>query len=377
MNLVRDFSPQLVCPASRFGNGIPWSQPDACHSLRPLHRAVSVRCRSGDRASDHCRSGPGCRPFSTATATHHSSLRPVSASPACRRGRGRGSRKIDGVSGQIQGVRLRRDLGGAHETTALIVAGPRASKGSTGTRARRLAGEAERFCRPAGRPYSAGSDGARARDFVTEDYLVFSITALDDHARREDSSSRLMVTTSPSCSAASASRSAARNGRRCCVTASRISRATWSFRPGTPRSSTTPRPAPRRRRDPRVRELATAGVPLLRRAARRASWPASTRSCRRPAGSTAVEAGATRARRAQVHSLFIDVNELTDGPRTHSRWPETSTRRALFALAATVSASTVEGQRPGEAEDARRHLPLRRRAERAWSRGEFLELASS
>ena len=118
-------------------------------------------------------------------------------------------------------------------------------------------------------------------------------------------------------------------------------------------------------RDPRVRQLAAARVPLLRRSARRRAG----RHLRAARGARLVrQAGAgaaTRAPRSQVHALFIDVNELTDQTENALKIVGDVYAARLFALVGRAARPrSLEAQRRGEAEDARRHLPLRRRADR-------------
>ena len=81
-------------------------------------------------------------------------------------------------------------------------------------------------------------------------------------------------------------------------------------------------------------------------------------------GTSRGSAGATRAAR-ELHALFIDVNELTD--RTENALKlvgDVYAARLLGLAAAQARPGRVEGRRAGQAEDARRHLPLRRRSDR-------------
>ena len=70
----------------------------------------------------------------------------------------------------------------------------------------------------------------------------------------------------------------------------------------------------------------------------------------------------TRAAR-QVHALFIDVNELTDRTENALKFVGDIYAARLFCLVADrLGLATWKANVAGEAEDARRHLPLRGRA---------------
>ena len=71
----------------------------------------------------------------------------------------------------------------------------------------------------------------------------------------------------------------------------------------------------------------------------------------------------------QVHALFIDVNELTDRTENALKIVGDVYAARLFSLVGRAPRSgSLEDQRQREAEDARRHLPVLRRAPRHGAR---------
>ena len=199
--------------------------------------------------------------------------------------------------------------------------------------------------------------GQRARSPRSADELV---------AQHGDESRR--------CSAASGSRSASRRQTTILGTASPIWRTTSWCRRGTRRSSTTRRPARRRRSR---------------------SWSSPTRSCWSFATTTQLlddELAAiyaqlqrprwydqwigsryTRAAR-QVHSLFIDVNELTDRTENALKFIGDIYAARLFALVADrLGLDTLESQHRSKLktlDDIYRFAV----EQSSMSRGQFLEL---
>ena len=66
----------------------------------------------------------------------------------------------------------------------------------------------------------------------------------------------------------------------------------------------------------------------------------------------------------QVHALFIDVNELTDRAENALKFAGDVYTARLFTLAGVrLGLDRLEGERPRQAQDARRYLSLRRRAD--------------
>ena len=100
---------------------------------------------------------------------------------------------------------------------------------------------AEDVCRAVCRRFSRALRRPRAT-YLSEDYLVFAVTALEGHSPAEQLVLTPRRTTSRCCCAASASRSASRSRTRCSGTGSRTWPTISSCRRGTPRSSTTPKP---------------------------------------------------------------------------------------------------------------------------------------
>ena len=146
-------------------------------------------------------------------------------------------------------------------------------------------------------------------------------------------------------------------------TGSRTWPTTSSSRPGMRRSSTTRRPAPRRRSRSSSSPTRSCSSTATTTNCSTTSWRSSTSGCSGPAGTTSgSDPRYTRAAR-QVHALFIDVNELTDRTENTLKFIGDLYAVRLFGLVADrLGLEHVEGGRRGEAEDARRHLPVRRRA---------------
>ena len=126
----------------------------------------------------------------------------------------------------------------------------------------------------------------------------------------------------------------------------------------------------------RVRQLAAAGVPAT---TTNCSMPSSARiykTLQRPRlASTSGRIAGTRKAARQVHALFIDVNELTDRTENALKFIGDIYAARLFGLVGRSAwARHLEGGRRGEAENARRHLPVRRRTDGHGARASFLEL---
>ena len=119
-----------------------------------------------------------CTGAAGATAGH-AGLHPVRPAAADHRRRSARPHRRRGQRRPLQGVRLRRDLRGDLAGRCPRPGRSSCSTASLARRARPLAGEAD-VSAASSSPAFAGCDGA-AHDFITEDYLVFSITALDDH----------------------------------------------------------------------------------------------------------------------------------------------------------------------------------------------------
>ena len=210
------------------------------------------------------------------------------------------------------------------------------------------------------------------RDLVGEDYLVFSITALEDRPTAQalveqhgDDIVRLLRGEREALS------------RQECdeVLRHRISYFEHDLR----------RPHLERRVRLRHRERRAGGAEILEFANSQLlefryydelldrSWPASTRDLQTPGWFRLVRPP-VHARGAAVHALFIDVNELTDRAENALKLAgDIYTARVLDAGRGAAGPRPMERERPGETEDARRYLPVRGRADGNGT-GEVLEL---
>ena len=270
------------------------------------------------------------------------------------------------------------DYGVVSVALTRALSGPGASGSSTasritnGRRSRRT---------PSGSPDSSSSGSAppssRPRgDFLAEDYLVFAVTGVTDAPDRRLDAGHPRRARSRNCSEASAALER-RGTRRGSSTPHLLLRR----RSGDPDVEQRVHPRHRdggagRPRDSRVCQLATAGVPVLR--------PAARRGARTDLPAAADETGwlynwlarrYTRAAR-QVHSLFIDVNELTDKDRERAKDRGRRLRRA--ALRPRGRASRAHEWK-GERQDKLKTLDDIYRftvEQTAMARGEFLELTS-
>ena len=175
----------------------------------------------------------------------------------------------------------------------------------------------------------------RRRAFLDEDYLVFAVTALDETLTSEQLVEQHGADIAQLLRGERQPLSAAGAGRGTAPSAVVSGRRPRRARPGTPRSSTT-RPAGAQAAI-EILEFANSQLlefryydELLDERARRAS----TRSCSSRAGRTLFGAPRTRAPRAQVHALFIDVNELTDRTENALKFVGDIYAARLFALVA-------------------------------------------
>ena len=145
-------------------------------------------------------------------------------------------------------------------------------------------------------------------------------------------------------SAARRSRSAARNGTRCCGTGCRIWRTTSSSPTWNAAFVYDTEAGARRRSRSSSSPTRSCSSSATTTSCSTASWRGSTPGCSSRAGGTRCSAAATSRAARQLHSLFIDVNEITDHTENALKIVGDIYAARLFGLRRRASAWPVEGR---------------------------------